>query len=270
MRFFLGIHQPIWLTRVRDIPLLVSHRRLGHRRTLPRAITEWALDSGGSTELQLHAGWLTGEHAYIRSVRRYADEIGRLRWAAPQDWMCEERILNCTGLTVREHQLRTVRNFVRLRELAPDLPWVPVLQGWTLADYERCCDLYGLADVDLPAEPLVGVGTVCRRQSSIDVERIVRVLAARDLKLHGFGVKTAGLGRYADALSSSDSMAWSKRGRYVKGCGPSHRTESNCLNFALSWHRQIQSAVSEVRSPLGGVQPGCVTAAACGPLSRRS
>ncbi|MFI7680961.1 hypothetical protein ACIBVP_45325, partial [Actinophytocola sp. NPDC049390] len=48
MKFYLGVHQPIWLTRVPDIPLLVSHRRLGHRRTLPRAITEWALDSGGS------------------------------------------------------------------------------------------------------------------------------------------------------------------------------------------------------------------------------
>lgn len=244
MKFFLGIHQPVWLTRVRGVPLLVSHRRLGHRRTLPRAVTDWALDSGGFTELQIHGEWLTDEHNYIRSVRRYADEIGQLRWAAPQDWMCETSILNRTGLTVREHQLRTVRNLVRLRELASDLPWVPVLQGWALADYERCFDLYDLAGVNLLAEPLVGIGTVCRRQNSAEVERIVRVFAARDLKLHGFGVKTTGLSRYAGALSSSDSLAWSMRGRYVPGCTPSHRTESNCLRFALSWYRRIQAAVN--------------------------
>lgn len=243
MKFYLGIHQPIWLTRVPDIPLLVSHRRLGHRRTLPRAVTEWALDSGGFTELQLHGRWQIEEKEYVRAVRRYADEIGNLVWAAPQDWMCEHRILKRTGLTVREHQRRTVRNFVCLRELAPELPFVPVLQGWTLADYERCAELYSRAGIDLESAPLVGVGTVCRRQSGADVERIMRAFATRNLNLHGFGIKLSGLNRYAEALASSDSMSWSRRGRYVPGCTPSHRTESNCLHFALSWYRRIQDTL---------------------------
>ncbi|MGW5051572.1 deazapurine DNA modification protein DpdA family protein [Actinokineospora sp. NPDC004072] len=255
MKFYLGIHQPIWLTRVRDIPLLVSHRRLGHRRTLPRSITEWALDSGGFTELQLHGRWQTNEKDYVRAVRRYADEIGNLTWAAPQDWMCEQSILKRTGLTVREHQRRTVRNFVRLRELAPELPFVPVLQGWTLADYERCAELYGRAGVDLESAPLVGVGTVCRRQREADVERIMRAFATRNLNLHGFGVKLSGLNRYAEALSSSDSMSWSRRGRYVPGCTASHRTESNCLQFALSWHRRIQETLG-LEAEAAENQPG--------------
>jgi hypothetical protein len=55
-------------------------------------------------------------------------------------------------------------------------------------------------------EPLVGIGTMCRRQSSAEVERIMRTFAARELNLHGFGVKITGLDRYAEALSSSDSM----------------------------------------------------------------
>lgn len=255
MKFFLGVHQPIWLTRVPDIPLLVSHRRLGHRRTLPRAITEWALDSGGFTELQLHGRWQTNEKDYVRAVRRYADEIGNLSWAAPQDWMCEPHILKRTGLTIREHQRRTVRNLVRLRDLAPELRWLPTLQGWTRSDYARCADLYDRAGIDLAAEPLVGIGTVCRRQSSADVERIMRAFAARNLNLHGFGIKITGLNRYAEALCSSDSMSWSRRGRYVPGCGPSHRTESNCLRFALSWYRQIQTTLGSAGLTAEGVHP---------------
>lgn len=262
MRFYLGIHQPIWLTRVHDIPLLVSHRRLGHRRTLPRATTEWALDSGGFTELQLHGRWHTDAHSYVQAVRRYATEIGNLTWAAPQDWMCEQRILKRTGLTVREHQRRTVRNLVRLRELAPELPWVPTLQGWTLSDYERCADLYERVGIDLAAEPLVGIGTVCRRQRSADVERIMRAFAARNLNLHGFGIKISGLNRYAEALSSSDSMSWSMRGRYVPGCTPSHRTESNCLRFALRWHQRIQATLSQAGVPTDGIHSDQLLAAA--------
>lgn len=210
---------------------------------MPRAVRDWALDSGGFTELQLHGRWQTNERDHVRAVRRYADEIGNLVWCSPQDWMCEPHILQRTGLTIREHQRRTVRNFVQLQELAPELPWVPILQGWTLADYERCADLYETAGIDLAVEPLVGIGTVCRRQQKVEVECIMRAFAARKLRLHGYGVKIAGLNQYAETLVSSDSMAWSRRGRYVAGCTPSHRTESNCLRFALSWHQRVQSVL---------------------------
>lgn len=243
MRFYLGTHQPSWLARELGVPLLVSHRRLADRRTLPRATGRWALDSGGFTELSLHGRWRSDTATYVAAVRRYAEEIGNLDWAAPQDWMCEQSVLGRTGLTVREHQLRTVRNFIRLRELAPELPFVPVLQGWTTADYECCADLYEQAGVHLECEPLVGVGTVCRRQHKAVIERTMRIFASRNLALHGFGVKLVGLGKYAETLSSSDSMSWSRRGRYVAGCTPSHRTESNCLRFALSWYRHVQETL---------------------------
>jgi hypothetical protein len=78
-----------------------------------------------------------------------------------------------------------------------------------------------------------------RRQHTAEVEQIMRTLAARGLRLHGFGVKTTGLSRYAEVLASSDSMAWSYRGRFAPGCTPSHRTESNCVHFALAWHDRL-------------------------------
>ncbi|MEV2273581.1 deazapurine DNA modification protein DpdA family protein [Nonomuraea africana] len=126
MKFYLGTHQPSWLTRMPGVPLMLSHRRLASMRRLPIAVTRWALDSGGFTELSLHGGWTTDPVVYGIAVRRYQQEIGNLDWAAPQDWMCEPHMLRRTGRTVGEHQRLTVQNYLRLREQG--VPVIPVLQ----------------------------------------------------------------------------------------------------------------------------------------------
>lgn len=244
MRFYLGTHMPHWLERT-SVPLFVSHRRLQDRRGLPRAVGRWALDSGGFTELSMFGEWRTPRWEYVASVRRYSDEIGHLDWASPQDWMCEPWILAKTGLTVAEHQQRTIENYLALRYDAPELPFVPVLQGWVLDDYRRHADAYTRAGVDLQAEPTVGIGSVCRRQSSAAIDNIVWTLATEGLKLHGFGVKTEGLASYGQLLASADSMAWSFGGRRVRPpiCGSTtHATEANCLTYALSWRRRAIEA----------------------------
>ncbi|QFU86764.1 hypothetical protein [Amycolatopsis sp. YIM 10] len=244
MKFYLGTHQPAWLARDLGVPLLVSHRRLAGRRTLPRASGEWALDSGGFTELSLHGRWRTDARTYATAVGRYAAEIGQLAWAAPQDWMVEAHVRARTGLSLRTHLQRTVRNYLQLRELAPDLPIIPIVQGDQVADYLRCADSYERHGVDLAALPLVGVGSVCRRQHSGQVERIVRSLHARGLRLHCFGVKTIGLARYGEVIQSSDSAAWSFSGRYQPGCTPTHQSEANCLPYALAWHHRLQRTLN--------------------------
>src|SRR5690606_6523505 len=114
-----------------QVPLFVSHRTLARRKSLPTATCDWALDSGGFTELSMHGEWVTPQREYVTAVRRYAAEIGRLTWAAPQDWMCEPWLISATGLTVEEHQRRTIESVLSLREQAPEIAWVPVLQGWT-------------------------------------------------------------------------------------------------------------------------------------------
>jgi hypothetical protein len=127
----------------------------------------------------VHGRWTLTPEEYVAAVRRYATEIGRLDWAAPQDWMCEPFILAKTGLSVEEHQRRTVANYLRLKELAPDLPFIPVLQGWEQADYLACAAMYETAGVDLAAAPLVGVGSVCRRQATDEIGAIMRALAGK-------------------------------------------------------------------------------------------
>jgi hypothetical protein len=101
-------------------------------------------------------------------------------------------------------------------ELAPDLPFIPMLHGWELADYLECAAMYEAAGVDLAAVPPVGVGSVCRRRATEEIGTIMKTLAGKGLKLHGFGVKTEGLRRYGQYLASADSMAWSLRGRHMR------------------------------------------------------
>lgn len=244
MRFYLGTHEPSWLGRKEctDVPLFVSHRRLARlRRRLPRAAGRWALDSGGFTELSMHGRWQTSAETYVAATRRYRDEIGGLDWAAPQDWMCEPWMLAKTGLTIAEHQRRTIDSVLELRALAPDLPFVPVLQGWQLGDYLDCIELYAEAGVDLAAEPTVGLGSVCRRQATGEIWTIVTVLAHEGLALHGFGVKTLGLADYGGCLASADSMAWSYQARRrppMDGC-TRHQSCANCLRWALRWRRDV-------------------------------
>ena len=243
--FWLGTHQPHWLERT-DVPLFVSHRRLRDRKSLPRARGAWALDSGGFTELSMHGWWQTTATEYAAAVRRYADEIGQLAWASPRDWMCEPWIVAKTGLTVADHQRATIADYLRLCDLAPDLPFVPVLQGWELDDYRRHADAYAAAGVDLHAEPTVGVGSVCRRQRTGQIEQILGTLAADGLRLHGFGLKVSGLRLGAHHLASADSMAWSydaRRSPRLPGC-TGHKNCANCLMFATRWRERLLASVN--------------------------
>jgi hypothetical protein len=247
MKFYLGTHMPHWLERT-DVPLFISRRRLAGRKTLPVAKGRWALDSGGFTELSMHGEWRTLLSTYIAEVRRYRDEIGNLDWAAPMDWMCEPWILAKTGETIATHQHRTIRNYQWLRDLAPDLPFVPVLQGWVLEDYLRHADAYDRAGIDLRTEATVGVGSVCRRQHTGQIEQILGTLAASGLNLHGFGLKVGGLRIAAHHLTSADSLSWSARGRRVQPatCGSrTHASEANCLTFALQWRRHVLATAAQ-------------------------
>jgi hypothetical protein len=248
-KFYLGTHQPHWLASA-GVPLFVSHRRLVGRKTLPRAIDGWALDSGGFSELSLFNEWRTTPEAYVDAVRRYSDDIDRLEWAAPQDWMCEPVMLAKTGLDVPEHQRRTVANFLRLRDLwdertdGAESPFMPVLQGWQRDDYLRCADLYAAAGVVLSDYEIVGLGSVCRRQATAEIGEVVTAVRAHvghDLPLHGFGVKARGLELYGHHLRTADSMAWSysaRREAPLPGC-TGHKNCANCAVYALRWRAAL-------------------------------
>lgn len=240
MTFWLGTHMPNWLTEAK-VPLFLSAIRLRKRRTLPKAAAPWALDSGGFSELAKHGWWSVGPRQYAGEVRRW-QEAGNLQWAAIQDWMCEPEMIAKTGRTVRYHQVRTLASWFDLTALAPEIPWVPVLQGFRYDDYFEHAAQYEHNGVRLGRLPLVGIGSVCRRQDTSEAEEIIRDLKHKlGIRLHGFGFKLKGLLNCARDLESADSLAWSftARRRKEKLPGCSHSNCNSCLLYALRWRKRV-------------------------------
>jgi hypothetical protein len=258
-QLYTGTHMPGWLwSGAADFPLFVSHRRLGKYKKLRPASVQWALDSGGYSELSLFGEWRTGPREYAAAVDRYDREISRLEWAAPQDWMCEAHITAKTGLTAEEHQRRTVANFLELTGIWPvlsdeDSPFMPVLQAapGDADGYLRCAEMYEADGVHLADFPVVGVGTVCRIQDTALIGRVARALRSLDLALHWFGVKMTGLPEIwppeelSDSLTSFDSMAWSYEARRMpRLAGCEHPGNcANCPAAARRWRGRVLGVV---------------------------
>jgi hypothetical protein len=252
--FYLGTHRPGWLwDPAADFELCVSYNTLAPRLSLREATHGWLLDSGAYTWLQTAGHCPVEPIRYVQDVDRFDRQIGRLDWAAPQDWMCEPWIIaggwhdgqlfRGTGLSVGEHQRRTVANFLELtrwwREFSDaECPFMPVLQGWEIPDYLHCVRLYEDVGVELPEYPVVGLGSVCRRQGTRVITAVAEMLTPR-LALHGFGVKTRGL-LAADRFTSADSMAWSFDARYAPPLpGHGHKHCNNCPDYARQWRTRL-------------------------------
>lgn len=150
-------------------------------------------------------------------------------------------------------------------------PCLPILQGWTPADYLRSWelmqdtirrfweatadeDLYGLeaVEADDPWWPfrradgtvLIGVGSVCRRQVSGDAGVMAIVASLHRalppwVRLHLFGVKGPALGpltMFRPRVESSDSMAWNSAARWAAGKAGIPNTAGFKGEFLARWY----------------------------------
>lgn len=168
------------------------------------------MDSGAFTTLAKHGCYPEPVAAYAEVIHRFC-LCGDLLAAVAQDFMCEPAMLERTGMTVVQHQQRTIERYDDLRALVSDVVIMPVLQGYEPVEYVAHIRAYGRR---LEAGMWVGVGSVCKRNGQIGA--LLAVLEAihaerPDLRLHGFGIKTTALRdqRVCDLLYSADSMAWS-------------------------------------------------------------
>ncbi|MFF0290070.1 hypothetical protein [Streptomyces sp. NPDC005262] len=259
LRFYLTTHKRHWV-KLTHVPLFLKSEHFAVARTLPEALGPYAVDSGGFSELQRHGRWTRTPRQHVDDLRRIWEHVGPYDWAAGQDWMCEDLIIHGgqagpnhfvgTHLSVAEHQRRTVENFLELRSLAPDLRIIPTLQGSTIPEYEHCRDLYERAGVDLRAEPTVGLGSVCRLQSTNEGAAIVTAMAAHGLRLHGFGFKTLGLAKVGHLLASADSAAWSMHARKRPPLpGHTHKNCANCIDYAMRWRTRVINAIPTWHQP---------------------
>jgi hypothetical protein len=263
VKFLLGCPEPSWAYKQdaladEQVPLFISYSRLRRRKSpYPRARVPYYIDSSGFMMLSLNGSWTISPEQYVADVLRYGDELGPAVWVAPQDWMCEPWIVAKTGLTVREHQRRTITNFIELCRLwreqtdAP-CPFIPVLQGWTTEDYRICLRMYADASVDLHAYKVVGLGSVCRRQDTDEIEEIVDTILADapGLRLHGFGIKEDGIKRVGGRITSSDSQAplYGARRRNIRldGC-TAHKNCNYCPRYALTQYRELAKKAAAAR-----------------------
>lgn len=251
MEFFLGTNVPGWLSTV-DVPLFLNHRKLYRRKSFPRALAFWGCDSGGYEELRLHGRWTFQALEYAAKVREYLREIGNLSFAVIQDWICHPAMIARTGLSLQEHQERTVQSFEDLLQADPDLPWLPVVQGWEPDDYLRCVDMYEKRGFSM-AGRAVGVGTLAMRQDKAIAQKIISVLYERGLKMHAFGYKQKGLIKSGAFIATADSSSWSyeARKKKIKVCNGTHKVCASCPVYALRWRANMLAAVQKaMRSQL--------------------
>jgi hypothetical protein len=164
--------------------------------------------------------------------------------------MCEPFILEKTGFSIREHQQRSITSYLELRSRAPEVPWLPVLQGWNVPDYLHHVEMYERAGIALRTLPIVGIGSVCRRQGTRGAIDLLVELNRHGICLHGFGLKTTAVKALASFLTSSDSMAWSFNARRLQiRCDKG--TCNNHLHYALEWRDTVLSARNTMPVQLG-------------------
>lgn len=225
-----------------DMPIMCSDLRLKRVKRLKRAGAAVMIDSGSFTIHDQGKDFDPPEQ-YADRIRHYMTEVGGVVSAAIYGEMCEAPILAKTGSTIERNQHMTVESYCTLSQLAPEVPWLAELQGWDERDYHRCVDLYLAAGVDLTTLPRVGLGTICRREGTEEARRIARSIAARGIKLHGFGVKDP---KSLDAaFLSADSFAWSYGARKrTRECPHGIvRWERNCPEFLRDWRDRILAAM---------------------------
>ena len=200
-----------------------------------------ALDSAGFV-----AAVRYGEYQW--EVADYLDLVASFpwRWWAAMDYCNEPQVAADKPLRL----LRMAATVARYEACAGEarrrgLPApMPVLQGWTAAEYVQSFEWLALE----PCPPLLGVGSVCRRQVNGPdgvleiVESLDRILPATT-QLHLFGVKSNALSVLAHhpRIASTDSMAWDFAARRER---PTLRTSSFRIECMDRWVQHQQTRIS--------------------------
>lgn len=210
-----------------------DNERKRFRVTRPPAdwVSSICIDSGGFTAARRWG-------RYPWSVQQYADFVAAvsrdvaLDFCAIMDYACEPSVNREIYRSNKERIKATIRNESECFRVAPDLPWLPVLQGDTLE--ERAFDIAIRRRMGMLPGEHAGIGSMCGRGRAGAVETI---LFYRDqlpgVKFHCFGMHIQALDDdfCFDAVRSWDSYGWNwGRGaknkdrppEYLKRPGESH------------------------------------------------
>jgi hypothetical protein len=282
-----GIPKASWLFRddFAGVPVMISRGAFATKASVAKPLRPFrrprrplatfdGLDVGAFALVSAYGDYPFDDATWAHDAGLLVEQIGRPRFVSPRDKMCEPWMLTKMGATVRENQDHTTRSVLELRRLRPDLPWLPVLQGWAPEDYERHADDYQRHGIDLVREPLVGIGSVCKRKGR-ELEAAPEVfwrLQRRGIRCHAFGLAVRGLEELALAglvsadeqtpgVVSADSQAGllmaRRKGLLLPGHGEpdasvgrerGHKNCATCPIFALGWRATVLQRIREALS----------------------
>lgn len=222
------------------------------RRPPADHIASLCVDSGGFVAAQRWGEYPWGAREYIEFAQSVS-EGHNLDFIATLDYACERGVNRSQHATNRDRIQATVENALACINAAPSLPWLPVVQGWTLPEYDYCIQLYQEAGISLNS---AGLGTMCGRKPGAGI-RILRALGYRypQNRWHVFGMHLWILKNpfAAAVVQSWDSYAWnwgkgSKSGACRIQKASTETWSSYCRRLAEDYHNRVQSYIAEPRT----------------------
>ncbi|MFL5628748.1 MAG: hypothetical protein ACJ788_24470 [Ktedonobacteraceae bacterium] len=229
--------------------------------TLPASITDRAADCGGFVATFKWGG------VYPYTAEQYVEWLHawKPQWAACMDYCCENEITTGQPGIVRERQDKTTEMAYHFWNIYRDASWawVPTIQGWHVADYERhalemkplITEMY--AHYGPQSAFRVGIGTLCARASAKTIQEVVGMVSRTlpGIPLHLWGVKLSVMKSplmLPKQVASVDSAAWNgmfKTGRENwKQSGLPQR--QYCFEVALpAYEAKIREALFQPKQP---------------------
>lgn len=263
--FYFTIH-PGDMIRARLIPgirvMLVASAHWDDQRKrfkIRRPPADWVksivIDSGGFTAAKRWGQYPWSYAQYADWIRESSRDVD-LDFCAVMDYACEPTVNRDILATNQARIEATIKNEARLKEVAPDLPWLPVLQGDNLT--ERAYDLERRRELGQLPTDYAGIGSVCGRGRNGAVET-VRFYAWQlpGVKFHGFGMHIQALDDNETyfALKSWDSYGWTwgkgqrdmdRPPEYLRQPGESYTELTNRLG-RLYWQNTISPRLTRDR-----------------------
>jgi len=188
------------------------------RTNLPPDTTKRVfLDSGGFSLMSRYPDYPFSLEEYI-DLAYHIKKKYPLTEIATLDYPCEAEIDRTQLHTNQERMEKTVERAVECIDYDGSLPWVPVIQGYTLGEYYECIDMFDAAGID---EDYYAIGSVCSRKGHpLKIRRLITKVKKRmgDDRLHAFGLSLIYLkdSQIFHAIHSSDSAAWNYRAVTMK------------------------------------------------------
>lgn len=186
-----------------------------YRPVLPDAqFPDRAADCGGFVATRIWGDYRYSPQQYVDWLHTWSPS-----WAATMDYCCEDEITTGRAGMVRERQRRTtdMAHLFWNAYRGEDWIWVPTIQGWHVDEYrwhaqqmkpliERMRAYYG-------PQFRVGIGTLCRRASTLQIHQVVNAVCSElpGLGIHLWGVKQGAVKSnigLPTSVVSVDSAAW--------------------------------------------------------------